>query len=281
MDGLPTSLPFLVDFIFTAREAVKSLPPFHGGRYHAWLRFALKAAAIPLEETVSGILPLGKGQKAILPGNAFGFRIFLDKPECLPEIVWALQKYEHEEGFSGKNAKFAEMRDAVTGTRILPGGAGPARLSIERIKKEVQGLQNRDKFSLDFFTPLRLPLPPGQKDRTSWIGRFCGNNFFRNPDALGWLLGHVRFMVPEAPDMSGMNIAASDLKWEDMRYSRSRKIALGGLVGRLTCEGVPDPETALRLCLGQYLGAGKNSRFGLGWWRVPELDAIREIELPE
>ena len=65
---------------------------------------------------------------------------------------------------------------------------------------------------------------------------------------------------------------------DDMRYSREWQIALGVVVGEMRFGVPPDGTVAERLVRGQYLGAGRNARFGLGYWRIPELDAVRRIE---
>ncbi len=66
------------------------------------------------------------------------------------------------------------------------------------------------------------------------------------------------------------------LQWDDMRCSREWQIALG-VVGEMRFDAPPGGLVAERLVLGQYLSAGKNSRFGLGCWRIPELNAVRRI----
>lgn len=63
----------------------------------------------------------------------------------------------------------------------------------------------------------------------------------------------------------------ADLGWCDMRYGQLRHISLGGVVGELYFSTSPSLEAALRFVWGQYFGAGKNPRFGLGFWRIPEI----------
>jgi len=58
-----------------------------------------------------------------------------------------------------------------------------------------------------------------------------------------------------------------------------RPALLGGLVGVLRLEGPVSPEAALAITAGQYLGAGKNPRFGLGMYRIPELEGWRRLPL--
>ena len=118
-----------------------------------------------------------------------------------------------------------------------------------------------------FFVPLRLPLPAGEKKGADGVRRFCDAQFVRQGSALPHLLQHVRLL---SPVMCGRELHVQDvrLRWEDMRYSRERSVALGGLIGELCIKVIPDAETAQRLVLGEYLGAGKNGRFGLGFWRL-------------
>jgi CRISPR/Cas system endoribonuclease Cas6 (RAMP superfamily) len=62
-----------------------------------------------------------------------------------------------------------------------------------------------------------------------------------------------------------------------MAYNPVRKIRLGGISGEISINGQPSSYEARRLVWGQYLGIGKNSRFGFGFFRIPALDSIRSI----
>lgn len=97
--------------------------------------------------------------------------------------------------------------------------------------------------------------------------RFCDADFFRQGNALTHLLGHIR-LLPPVVSGAEMRVERVRLHWADLRYSRERAVALGGLVGEICLTGRPDAETARRLVLGEYLGSGKNARFGLGFWRL-------------
>ncbi len=70
-------------------------------------------------------------------------------------------------------------------------------------------------------------------------------------------------------------------EWADVRYSKTRQIPLGGIVGDIKYEGkLPSYELALRLVAGQYTGLGRNQRFGLGFYKIPELEIVRSIYMP-
>lgn len=139
---------------------------------------------------------------------------------------------------------------------------------------EILLLQNLDSWRLDFFVPLRLKLPAWEKRQGHEVKTFCTAEFFNSPKALAYLASRIRFMEScSALDDSNESLLPEtcDLAWNDMRYSESRQIALGGLTGHLSFRSLPNQELATRLVMGQYLGAGKNPLFGLGYWQIPEL----------
>ncbi len=146
------------------------------------------------------------------------------------------------------------------------------------LAEEVAALQSLSSWRICLCGPLRLTLPAGMKHtRMHGTERICKPEFFREESgAMAHLLVGVRDGRKTACG-EGLRPSATDLHWDDMRYSRERQIALGGVVGEMRFDAAPSSLAAERLVLGQYLGAGKNARFGLGYWRIPELDAVRRI----
>ena len=70
-------------------------------------------------------------------------------------------------------------------------------------------------------------------------------------------------------------------EWCDVRYSKSRQIPLGGIIGETKYKGrMSNYDLALRLVAGQYTGLVKNQRFGLGFYKIPELEIARSMYLP-
>lgn len=257
---------FLAWICFRAVRDIRSLPPYHGARWSAWFRFACKHAGLEADSCFHGLLPLRNGQRPILRGEELTVRLLLDLGACkaLPVLFASLAEMEPCGEFSCASLKAYSYKvmalDEVAGI------------------EDVAELCNCEKWQIHFDTPLRLPLPNPHKRRDPGPGMFCQADFFspaNSGQALSHLLGRVRFYPdkegtkPQIP--AGTRIVHSSLIWEDMRYNSQRGIALGGLTGFLECCGQPDRELARRLVWGQYAGAGKNARFGLGYWRIPEI----------
>lgn len=268
---------YCVDAAFTARHEIKSLPACHGARWSAWLRFACARLALRLENIVYALLPLRRGVSFILPGEELGLRLIVPHAalSLLPRIVEAMMEMPPQGEFSCRSLHFTAFREGVGGqpcalSELAASSVAP--LTAERLAERVLFLQDCQSWSLNLFTPLRLTLPAGRKKGGDGVRRFCDPLFFQQETALPHLLSHVR-LLPPVMCGQGMRLRAVSLHWEDMRYSRDRRMALGGVVGKIHVAGRPDAETARRLVLGEYLGAGKNGRFGLGFWRIGSPDS--------
>ena len=261
-----------VDMQFAARRAIRSLPPFHGARWSAWVRYACARAGLRMEECVHALLPLRNGTSPVLPGERLPLRLLVPVSALavLPQLVRAMLDMPPRGEFSGLSLRFLGVQDGIDGRPLAASALGPhmtSPVSAERLAGRIAALRQGDRCRLQFFTPLRLTLPAGEKRTADGVRRFCDAQFFRRDDALPHLLAHVR-LLPPVVSGTDMRVDEVRLRWEDMRYSRERGVALGGLVGELGMTGRPDAETARRLVLGEYLGAGKNARFGLGFWRL-------------
>lgn len=281
--------PRLADVVFLALRPIRSLPPRHGARWIAWLRFACRHAGLPADDLILGILPFRAGRIPIDAGENLILRLILSDAgaAALPDLLDALESLPPEGEFSSATLRPVLVRDPVRGIPLdVAAGAPPIPFDASAVREEAAVLQALDRWRIRLVAPLRLPLPAGEKSRRGPDReRFCRPEFFADhPAALARLLSRVRpfpGMPPqgEAP-AAGLRILAAGTAWEDMRYSAQRGIALGGVTGEIACAGAPDADSALLLAAGQHLGAGKNARFGMGFWRIPELDAVRRIPLP-
>lgn len=268
---------YCVEMRFAARQAIRSLPPFHGARWSAWLRFACAYAGLCMENMIHALLPLRNGTSPVLPGECLTLRLLVPAAALplLPLLVRAMLDMPPRGEFSGRSLQFAGFRDGIDGSSVQPEELTPhtvAPLSAECLARRIAAVRHGACRRLHFATPLRLTLPAGEKRATDGVRRFCDADFFRRGGALPHLLAHVRLLPPLVCGTE-LRVENMRLHWEDMRYSRERGVALGGLVGELDIAGRPDVETARRLVLGEYLGAGKNGRFGLGFWRLEMTDA--------
>jgi CRISPR/Cas system endoribonuclease Cas6 (RAMP superfamily) len=128
-----------------------------------------------------------------------------------------------------------------------------------------------DRAKIEFLTPLRLKVRNRYTDSPTFT------------DLLEHLVARVealaRYHGPATNGLDGaealaaarqVRVAASDLKWHDWeRYSarQETRMKLGGVVGRMEVEGVPDSLWPW-LRLGEMIHVGKGTSFGLGRYRV-------------
>lgn len=275
---------YLIDLEFRARRRIATLPQWHGARWSAWLRFASKAAGYSLDSIVSQILAFRNGLEPIVPGERLVLRIGVpaegDAISALPDLLSALAHYSGEGQFTADSLELAGARDVLS-ARILwengyPCPILPVRFSERFVLPEISALLALPDWSIQFHAPLRLPLPQGHPERGDGQAKYSGPEHLVARGGLDNLLARIRFPCKET-SLPPLRLAlnASWLRWDDMRYNESRKIALGGIVGVVSLRGKLEREHARRLVLGQYFGAGKNSRFGLGFWRIPELAGWR------
>lgn len=260
----------LLHLDFEVLRPIRSLPPFHGARWAAVWRLLCRAAAVDIEQILLGIYPLQSGQEPLYPEDTLTVRV-LTPFAALPQ--WQLLFSALQDGLAeaegefvpGKTLRFAAVRVGVEG-RALHAGMDVAHLEPALVCAQATALNCAPLWRMVFDAPLRLPRPEGTRDRGH---HFCDAAWFaEHPTALRYLAEKIRFVPPSPASGEWPRLLASDLTWEDMRYSRERGIALGGVIGALTFAGPPDPTLSRHLALGQYTGIGKNSRFGLGYYRL-------------
>lgn len=271
---------YLLDAVFLARRHIRSLPPFHGARWSAWLRFACADLGHKLNDLALGLHPLRNGSTPIAQGETSILRLLTDDAGLgkLGNLPNALMNTPARGEFSPANLEFLFWRDAVTGASHPPAAPHASPLGPEVIREERELLAGLAQWRIIFHVPLRLALPAGQRPGGSDVQKYCPASFFSQNQALAHLCAKIRILDGEMPHCEPQ-ISANSLVWEEMRYSQSRQIALGGLLGCLEYRGAPGEALAQKLVLGQYLGSGKNPLFGLGYWRIPELDKVRKIPM--
>lgn len=283
--ALAASLYFL-DFHFTVIHAVRGLPHWLGARFSAWLRYASREAGLDLDNICLAILPFQMGKSALYEGEKAALRIIAGEKglPALPTLALALREGRAHGDISHLSLRLDFVRDAISGKYAWKAGMPGEKPAAFAENKLASELDYSGKWTLRIFTPLRLPAPRGLKEKGD-IGRYCQTDFFHSGNALPYLASRLRFgeyCGISEPCLEQKPILADycHLHWEDMRYSQERHIALGGVCGSLRFSDRPEPEIWKRLVIGQYLGAGKNARFGLGFWKIPELDNCRLIPLP-
>lgn len=276
---------YLIDAVFQAKKFIRSLPHLHAARWGAWLRFACSGLGMRLNDILYGLLPLRNGQNPVTPGEQISLRLITCESGVrhlarLAQSMRAIQRGE----FSPESFDLLFWKDAIGGGNFSPECSLDvtclAPFGGEALAKEIAMLETQKSWTLAFHVPLRFKLPPAAGQRGKGVTQFCPPTFFADGRSLRYLFGHIRHLEDcDASMLSVVNVLESRLAWVDMRYNEFRQIALGGVMGHMKCGGAMNRETAQRCVFGQYLGVGKNPLFGLGYWRIPELDNVRTIAL--
>ncbi|MGN0909159.1 MAG: hypothetical protein ACI4NA_06020, partial [Succinivibrio sp.] len=163
------------------------------------------------------------------------------------------------------------------------GSAALEPFTLDLAKDEAAALMRASTATLAIRTPLRLNLPGGMKtpDMTE-KERLCRPEFFDDEGkllGLSHIAGRVRGFRFKQPTHGAMCMASA-ISWEELRYSKDRKVPLGGLTGLLRFKGAIGAEDAIRLACGQYLGSGLGGRFGLGFYTLVGLEGRHAMDLP-
>lgn len=281
---MPDAVAF-ADCLFEAQSPLGGLPKWHGARWSALLRHVCARIPAKMENAIAAILPGRNGVAPIAKGERLALRLILRDPAFPARFAVAFPHTPRKGGFSPLSLRLLEIADPLSGRELWP-QAGKATLFEEaRFRAEAERLASLDNFALHFITPLRLPLPEGHFMRRVQNGIYCQPEFFEDAACLLNLAARVRLRrlreFAGAIDTSALRIAECNLRWEAIRYNAQRQITLGGVVGKLRVQGRPGKALARTLAAGQYLGSGKNGRFGLGFWRIPELAGVGGIKFPE
>lgn len=277
---------YAASLIFRVVKPVFSLPYWHGGRWHAWFREACKMIGLKFDDLALAICPQRYGQNSLKLGEEIAVRIILraDQWKNLLEFAAILQRARTEGLFSASSLALVKIVNLPGGEILWQDGAScgvqPAVFTESALANQISRLRAHSHFALVLNGPLRLPAPRGFKNREDEKYKYCQPGHFNEPGLMGHLLRRIRFLSDESEgavyDDFAPDLGASVLFWHDMRYNPQRQMALGGICGRIAIEGKLGEHSARRLVLGQYLGAGKNGRFGFGFWRIPEISHCNE-----
>ncbi|MBD5641616.1 MAG: hypothetical protein HDQ91_04275 [Desulfovibrio sp.] len=276
---------YLVDGVFLVTRSIRSLPDYHGARWSAWLRHACRQFGCQLDSLARGFVPLRSGQAPLRAGEVVCLRLLTENPGQFGVLGNALAQGEPHGEFSRLTLRLLFWQDAISGKRHPPEEApcGLEPLTLKHLREETTLLAGLDSFSLHFHTPLRLKLPSGCRGEGRERDDYCQPEFFRSARAIGYLASKIRFwQFADRDEVESLPVAGEgNLRWHDLRYNQERRIALGGVAGAIRCNGRIGARLAEKLVLGQYLGAGKNPLFGLGYWQIPELAEARKIFLEQ
>ena len=277
---------YLADCIFICRKKMKNLPELHGARWTAWLRYACKAAGLSWDDAFLGLYPFRSGRLPVMPSEQLRLRLILNDKgrHMLPALIKALTATNAGGNFNADTLNLKDVVDPLNGgchiVTAPDNSADCQALNDDILSDELKKAEALDCFTLSVTTPLRITLPAGMKHmKMKNMERFCNVAFFESCDtAVSHLLNCVHGF-PRLSELVAHHVIEHDLEWMELHYSYDRRISLGGVTGYLTFEGKLTDDEIRRLVYGQYLGTGKTLRFGLGFYRVAELDDVRSIPL--
>lgn len=271
---------YFLDLEFAVIKPVFSLPTWHGARWSAWLREACHLCSISFDQIVLGLLPMRNGKKPLAAGELLHLRLLLSESGLLSLGLFfdALSRTTGSGEFSAHTLSLRRVHDQLGGACLWQSSGrlscSPRAFNDLLLRDEIEKMQEANNWTIRFLGPLRLPLPAGHADRGENVRKYAAPANLLDQAGLGNLLNRVRLLDEHGPAAlpAGVEVDRehSSLQWEDMRYNAQRRVALGGITGSLCCRGKTDFATARRLVLGQYLGAGKNARFGLGYWQLQQ-----------
>jgi hypothetical protein len=197
-------------------------------------------------------------------GYDFSLYLFEDAIDALPSVLAALQKAVEEQGF-GKERKTMKIRQmSVFNTIVYDGN------TFQPLDTVMANTIKIDSYcpnvELEFTMPLRI------KEN---------NKFAKESVALHTLVNNIhsryRQLKGETPARMDYRvegeIVTEELKFVEMqRYSNRQKkgMSMGGLKGKMMIKGI-DRKSYEYLKIGEIIGAGKQTVFGLGSYTIKEM----------
>ncbi len=212
--------------------------------------------------------------------ETFSFEVVLigKAIEYVPHVIVTMERM----GLAGlgKRRGKARLKKVVNATRDLVvydhsiGELNEGSLLPDKVD-DLSSLDLEHRASFDFLTPYRSKIRGTLVSELSFVELI--RSLSRRIELLDALYGHKelkldrRSLVAAASSVRTVGEATS-LHWRDWeRYSsrQGTKMRFGGLVGIFTVEGELAPFGPL-LLYGQRIHAGKQTTFGLGWYRILE-----------
>ncbi len=141
-------------------------------------------------------------------------------------------------------------------------------VTLDDLAAPIAALAELDTWTLRFISPFRMETNLYQAGHRFFDAEFFDLSRFRS--SLTQRVASLFGANDHEPPAPAWEIAENNLIWLDVPL---REILLGGCCGELRVEGKPG-EWAPWLVLGQYLHVGKNTRFGFGALRIPEVAAM-------
>ncbi|HOP86857.1 MAG TPA: reverse transcriptase domain-containing protein [Syntrophorhabdaceae bacterium] len=293
----------LYELRFRAISPINNLPFYYGPQLSALFRYLIKphlSGGSTLSSTCITFEPVETGIEAFYEGDTFnlGISFPLDQLSVFNSIIDVLsgrKKTEilpHEPYFvPGENILLEDIMCRVSGKTGLP--SDPKTITYETIRDEIELLKNIEEFSLVFYTPLRLTRPQDYKAEGH---RYCDEDFFLSPNKGQNPLIHVissikkrliRYKTHISDDLNGETVESINLPlrivdgaliWIDCPYGYKTVKTIGGVMGTIKISGRCTDDLAQTLVTGQYTHIGKNTTFGFGAYKIPEIETAKKIK---
>lgn len=272
---------YIISLGFEVIKTINNLPYFAGPYLSALLRRLYKhhlKRSFP-NDIILNIFPFFK--PALMPGDYFNMQLIFSSYR-LEEIKTLLSSFNSTILYGGhflpsetlllKTCEcFISNEDIFTST--------PTPLKKELIIKESEAISS-GKLTLWFYSPVRLARPPGAKK---------SSHTFIDPlylleTSTAWqfieiLLKKIHFLGDESSfhqfkeiltefhgRIRDIEFRKAFIYWLDIPYGEK---TVGGIAGRVELANV-SRELLPLFMLGQYVGAGRNSAFGFGFYRIEE-----------
>ncbi|WP_457671099.1 CRISPR-associated endonuclease Cas1 [Thiolapillus sp.] len=281
------SFPFYTVAITLEFTEHANLPFFHRGQLTGYIRTILAQRDIPYAGNLR-LETCEDGRVRFRAGDRYRFGLVVST-EGLPLLERLLSRLQNISGFSGAprarakhpfrdNLRLVDVHD-----RLAP--ETPFNLAALRPYDEEllthetrlwQGYIQENSLVWRWTSPLRMELPqPERQTRGGSKERYC-----RNPEDLSGAYLLRRCMLAslppytpgkDIPEPPQLHFEDKRLFWvEDAYKSGAHWKHLGGLLGELRFPPLPDMEEKwLRaMVLGQHLGMGEQTAFGLGRYRL-------------
>jgi len=194
----------------------------------------------------------------------FSFYLFNNYIEKLPYVVSALNMMLKQTGLGRDRVKFDEFDIFVNNENILVNNSIKLPTNYEKTFKIDKICQN---ISLEFVTPLRIKKQNRfLRDDSIELKDIVNSIYQRQMKLLG--KEFTKFPYEIKGDIVNKNLNYKELTRRSNRQKTVMK--LGGIVGEITIKNI-NKESFEVLKVGELIGVGKQTVFGLGKIRVKEL----------
>lgn len=283
---------YFVDLVFRCKREITSLPQFHGARFDAYLRFSCKKVRLEFKELATAILPFRHGTQKIKVGDICSLRLCLTDlgVEKLPLLCNGLNNTQGDGEFDSSSFELVDVVSPVLKRSIAPDlftGLKLEPFSYDLVEDEAVALSKLDNFTFRLVSPLRLNLPQGIKPVDgNGLEILCKEDFFYSCSfALQHIVNSLRNLDEISVTMADLNnfpqTYDGEMEWVDLKYNHEKQKPYSGIYGFAKYQGkLPSLTVCRQLVAGQYVGLGKMQRFGLGFYKIDELDEIRCMDMP-